>query len=85
MVASRFGVAVAGSVVGSMVGLTSTSSLTLASTVASILGVGPACPPPQPAATKIDTIPAISRPTLNNFIYYPLSCAVIWVVPKRKS
>ena len=42
MVASRSGAAVATSVVVSMVGLTSTSSLTLASTVASMLGVGAA-------------------------------------------
>jgi hypothetical protein len=35
------------------------------------IGVGPACPPPQPTANKIDAIPAISRPTLNNFISYP--------------
>ena len=39
------------------------------------IGVGPACPPPQPAANKIDAIPAISRPTLNNFISYPQGCA----------
>ena len=39
------------------------------------IGVGPACPPPQPTANKIDAIPAISRPTLNNFISYPQGCA----------
>ena len=53
---------------GGSVGVTSLTSDT---------GVGSACPPPQPAANRIDAIPAISRPTFNSFISYPPGCAVI--------
>ena len=50
---------------GASVGVTSLTSAT---------GVGSPCPPPQPAANRIDAIPAISRPTFNSFISYPRLC-----------